>query len=181
MENKPFKGAFNLRPFLFFLFFTLYLGALQAQNASKYYTSQKQDEGTLYFITPRKSFLNKKAKQKLDYELTHLTSKDSITLNFTFLDRAPRSIDSIRIKSVSKDISSATEKFYVEAKRKKWLHRYSTEFNLKDFKHVLESSKHPEIEVFYDGKSAVLQMKRRKWRKEQAIILKVLDVVEQNS
>jgi len=180
MVNNQSKRAYYLRPFLLFLFFITVCSVTNAQKISKYYTSSMQENGTLYFIEPKQEFKNKKERCKLSYDLTCLTTKDSIALNFTYLDDAIIVIDSIGFIQDNKRISSNTEKIFIETDKKLWKHRYSAKFLFNDINSIFQQGKKTTVLIYYESKTMQLEMKNSKWKKESDIMSKILTLVEAN-
>ncbi|HLS30904.1 MAG TPA: hypothetical protein VK021_08615 [Flavobacteriaceae bacterium] len=180
MVNNSSKRTHLLRPLLFLLISIAFLNNAFSQNISKYYTSSTQANGTLYFIEPKEEFQNKQAKQGLVYDLTYLTSKDSISLKFTFTDKESRAIDSIRLQNDQNSITGSTKKLFIDLKRKTWQHRYAADFDFDNLAEFYQQAENPKIIVYYSGKSTTLSIKTRKWKKEAQVLSKIFNLIEQN-
>lgn len=180
MVNNHLKRTYLVRPFLFFLFLIVAAGTTNAQKLSKYYTSSMQENGVLYFIEPKQEFRNSKENSKFTYDLTYLTSNDTIFLNFSHLDNTIRVIDSISIIQGNKRISSDAKKIFIETHKKYWKHRYSSKFLFNDINLLFQQEKSPTVVVYYENNATQLEIRKSKWKKQSAIISKILMLIKAN-
>ncbi|MDY0076339.1 MAG: hypothetical protein RBR87_03600 [Bacteroidales bacterium] len=180
MANNHLKRTYLVRPFLFFFLLIITTGVTNAQKLSKYYTSAMQENGVLYFIEPKQEFKNSKENARLTYDLTYLTTKDTVLLNFTYLDNTIRLIDSISIIHGDKHISSIAKKIFIETDKKFWKHRYSLGFLFTDIDLLFQQEKSPKFVIYYENKHTQLGIKSSKWTKQSAIISKILMLIKAN-
>ncbi len=179
MENNYFLRG-SIPPFFFLLSLFLFSACgVQHQKISKYYTSLLQENGTLYFISPKQEFSNK--NNTLNYDLTHETSKDSVTFNFTLLDKNLLPLDSLVLKTDTKKIKSHLNKIFVDRQKSKFYTlRYSAQFLFSEMQDFFQSSKSPSIIVYSKGKPVSLTMKDKKWAKNQYVVSTILNVIAAN-
>jgi len=180
MVNNHLKRTYLVRPFFIFFLLIITAGVTNAQKLSKYYTSAMQESGVLYFIEPKQEFKNNKENCKFTYDLTYLSTKDTVLLNFTYLDNTIRVIDSISIIYGDKHISSIAEKIFIETDKKFWKHRYSSNFLFKDIFLLFQQEKSPIVVIYYQDKHTQLKIKKSKWTKQSAIISKILMLINAN-
>lgn len=180
MVNNHIKRTYLVRPFLFFIFLIATVGVTNAQKLSKYYTSSMQENGVLYFVEPKQEFKNNKENSKFTYDLTYLTTKDTVSLNFTYLDNTFRVIDSISIIQGNKRISSDAGKIFIETHKKFWKHRYSSNFLFNDINLLFQQEKSPTVVIYYENNSTQLGIKKSKWIKQSAVISKILMLIKAN-
>lgn len=180
MVNNQSKRAYYLRPFLLFYFFITVCSITNAQKISKYYTSSMQENGVLYFIEPEQEFKNKLERSKFSYDMTYLTTKDSIFLNFTYSDNTIIVIDSISFVQGNKRISSNTEKLFIEADKEIWKHRYSAKFLFNDINSIFQQGKKPIVLIYYESEIMQLEIRNSKWRKQSEIMSKILTMIKAN-
>lgn len=179
VNNQP-ERAYYLRPFLLFLFFITICNITNAQKISKYYTSSMQENGVLYFIEPKQKFKNKTERCKLYYDLTYLTTKDSISLNFTYYDNALRVIDSISFIQNNKQISSNAEKIFIETDKKLWQHRYAAKFSFNDLNSIFQQETATTILIYYENETTQLEIKNSSWKRQSEIMSKILTLIKAN-
>lgn len=181
MVNNQKKRSYYLRPFLIFTFFITVCNSINAQKITKYYTSSMQENGMLYYIEPKQEFKNKKEHCKFSYDLTFLSTKDTVSLNFTYSDNIIREIDSISfIQAKSKRLSSNAAKIFIETNKSQWNHRYSSKFSLNDLDLIFKQKEKVSILIFYKGNSVMLEIKKREWKKKSYIISKIIALIKAN-
>jgi len=167
-------------PLLLFLFSLFTFTELKAQKISKYYTVSSQKDGSLYFIEPEYSFESKKENCDLIFDMTFLSTEDSLLLNFSFISPEIVEIDSVRFTSDQKNIGSEAKKLFIEDEKKAWKHRYSSQFLFDELYDVFQSEKSPNLTVFSEGQSILLTMKQSKWKKKRDIVTKIFQMIEVN-
>lgn len=180
MVNKLSKRACFSRPLLLFILFVAIYNKTNAQKTSKYFTSSMQDNGVLYFIEPKQEFRNNTEHCKLLFDLTYLTTKDSVTLNFTYFDNEIRKIDSLSFIQNNIKNSTHTKKVFIESEKNKWKHRYSAKFSFDDLDYLFKQKKKASILTHYNGKSIRLEIKKRNWEKQSGILSKILLMIKAN-
>lgn len=184
MGNSPKREAGNFPP-LFFPFLLLFLfilflpSGLQGQKLSKYYVSFKAPNGTLYFIRPQKGFRSDKG-QNLKYDMTLLSSSDSLTLNFSYFDPGTLEPDSLLMHSGNGIVSSALSKIFVETSKKNWHYRYSARFAVKDAEDFFKQENPSDFILSCKEKNFRLTCKSSHWRKYSPINLRIFQLVRYN-
>jgi|SRR5690625_988806 len=178
MVNKYLKAErnFKLRFYLLLSFFISF-SFLQAQNINKHFISAQQEEGNLYFVFAQKGF--KKKKLNLTYDLTYLSSKDSITFNFSVKHHSVLKIDSIGLENEDLLLKEASKKLFIETKRRNWQHRYTSAFSFSDLEKFYEGS-FPQMILYTSGEEIKLDISKSKWKKQSSIIRKILQLIELN-
>ena len=132
----------------------------------------------LYFILPQSGFKNNKFNSKFIYDITYLTTNDSVTLNFSYYDKSNRDIDSIMFMCDNSEITSNTEKIFVETKKKKWHYRYSTQILFTDLNNFYSKPDNPKIILYSDQEIVELYIKTKHWEKQSSIIRKILTLIK---
>jgi hypothetical protein len=171
--------AYLLRPSFLFLLIAL-SSTLQAQKISKYYTSTKQDNGILYFVEPKHEFKNKRKNAEFSYDLTYLSSHDSMVFNFSLIYDKIRSIDSITFFQNNIRLKSKTTNIYTEAYKNAWEHRYSARFLLNDLAGLYKPKEMTSISLYCKNEVINLEMKKRKWKKQSGILSKIFEMIKAN-
>tara|TARA_B100000614_G_C14336689_1_gene407125 strand:+ start:116 stop:679 length:564 start_codon:yes stop_codon:yes gene_type:complete len=178
--SKKKKRTCSTRPFLILIFLIGSLGITNAQKISKYFTSSMQSNGVLYFIEPKQKFKNNKGDCNLFYDLTYLTTNDTVTLNFTYSDKEIREIDSIGLILDNRTVSSRTKKIFIESKMSKWKHRYSSQFLFDDLDLFFKQQSSKPIFIKFTENSFLLKTRKRKWDKQSKILSKILFMIKVN-
>ena len=167
-------------PLLFFFFSPFFLLRLEAQKISKYYTTVSQKSGNLYFIEPKYGFTNKKDKCDLTFDMTYLSSDDSLILNFSLISPEIMEVDSVAFLQNEKSISSRTQKIFIEDAKKSWEHRYTSHFAIKDIRNTFQQENSPRMAVYSDQNILIMSMKQNHWKKERDIVSKIIRMIQVN-
>ncbi|MBK8586980.1 MAG: hypothetical protein IPN88_16825 [Bacteroidetes bacterium] len=147
-----------------------------SQKISKHYSSALQQNGTLYFIFEQNDFSCNSSDFK--YDLTYLSSGDSITMNFSIFDQSNIEIDSIRLVKDTCNLSAKADRIFIEPKKNKWHGRFTTKFLFAD------------LEKFYgEGIPEIILMQKRRngftiskgaWKKQAELVNKIFMVIKYN-
>jgi len=177
--NNFLKRGRNLP--LFFILFSAFLGgSLNAQKISKYYTVMSQKSGNLYYIEPEYGFTSKKDKCDLTFDMTYLSSDDSLILNFSLIHPEIIEIDSIAFLQDEKSISSSTQKIFIEDEKKSWEHRYASHFSMEDINDTFLQENSPRLAIYSDQSTLIMTMKQNHWKKESDIVSKIIRMIQVN-
>ena len=174
--NNKTKRVCIVYPFLIFLvLFVPFLG--HAQNISSYYKSSKQLNSTLYFVMPKMVFENSLNGNTLTYDITYSTVNDSATVNFSYLNNSARQIDSIAFFQNSREFHSKTKKLFIEPRKSKWNHRYSSRFLFTDLTLLFNQENSPKLFIYTGSGVDELFIKQRSWTKNSSIVSKILTMI----
>jgi hypothetical protein len=183
MVNSIFRTGACANRLLFSILFPVFLlssFSFFSQNLSKHYSSQHQENGTLYFIYPQKGF--HAASGSLRFDITYLSPEDSVVFNFSYLDKSLRSIDSIIFISGARKVASPVRKLFLESKGKKWYHRYSAKLTFNDLRTFFENKTPPQIQLHTRENSLLmLKAKKRAWKKISAITIRIFTLIIHNT
>jgi hypothetical protein len=149
-----------------------------SQNISKYYNSVIQQNGTLYFILPQEGFNNNSAD--FIYDLTYLTSLDSVTLNFSIITEKVIEADSIRLISDSVSIPVHVTRLFVEPRKSKWHARYTSKILFSSLDSFYSGKTPPVISVFTGKEKIELNIQPGKWNKLSGITHRIFDLINYN-
>ena len=167
---------------LLFLYLGIFLlSPVSAQDISKKYSSMTGAEGNVYFIHPNKGFKSPEIKDQLEYDITYVTSGDSVTFNFTFYNDQASPVDSIGIISENQPAFFPAGMIYLDAHKKdNWKHRVTSRIPY-DYIVTLYNQSYPyQIEVFSKGNKFTFEMKEKEWEKQSKVIKKIFDVIDLN-
>ena len=178
VSNQIKRGCFAF-PFLI-ISMLLLTGICKAQNISHYYTSSFQGNNTLYFVMPKGDFKNNKTRSNLSYDITYLTTNDTATLIFSYLNKSINIIDSIAIVQNYKIFSSRSIKLFIEPHHSKWQHRYSSKFLFTDLFFLFNQTDRPKIMIYSKLKVDELSITPSDWKKNSAIVSKILSMIKVN-
>ena len=157
----------------------LLVNTMNGQNISRYYTSSLQEKGTLFYILPQKGFESNN-KNNFIYDMSYQTQNDTVTVNFSYFDRMNLILDSISLSNGNQQVSSDAEKLYIETKKSKWHYRYSSKFLFTDIASYFDQTEPPTVIIYYPEGSVEVNIKAKTWRKQSALIKKILTLIEYN-
>ncbi len=159
--------------------FILVHGKTAAQNLSKYYVSSVQPTGILYFILPQTNFNNPDTKKDFIIDVTYLNSKDSATVNFTFLDKENINPETITIAYSSWKYQTPVKRIYVDTEKDQWRYRYT--FSIPFDQLVLfYKAKDPAI-TLSTGSAHVVSVKTvKQWEKNAEINNRIVQIIQKN-
>jgi hypothetical protein len=173
------KGVCKSTLLFYFLIFVINHDS-QAQNISKYYRSNLQEKGTLYYVLPMEGFINYQDNTKFIYDITCLNSVDSVTFNFSYFDSSLLKLDSLELTGSHFKTVVYLEKIFVDATKKQWHHRYTSRISLNDIKTFFKDNDLPIIWLQSKNKRVQLNIDNKKWIKQANIILKIIDLIQFN-
>jgi hypothetical protein len=175
-EGKPFPSLF-----LFVFFAILWIVSnSNAQNLNKYYKVVIQENGKLYFIEPEIKFRNKKNYCKLFFDLTHLTTNDTVSLNFSYSNNIIREIDSIGFIQDNEKIISITKKIFIDANKTLWYHRYSSKFSFNDLNQIFQTKTSPVILLYSKGEVIDFETSKNEWKKKSELMNRIFSLIKVN-
>lgn len=187
MVSNHRKGADDHPPFFFigiclFLVFLLFKPAVfQAQKINNHYVSYIQQKGTLYFIRPQKGFKNKGYGSSFIYDITCLSSSDSVTINFSYFDKNSRILDSLYLIRGSKRILVPVSKIFIETKKANWHYRFTTRVLLSELETFFVENEIGTIALIEKNTTIPLYTSKKKWKKNAAINTKIFKLIRYNN
>jgi hypothetical protein len=180
-NSQKIKGA-ALKPLLFFISICMLvsLKTSYAQKISRYYVSSIQSNGTIYFVVPQKGFKNNDMNCNLVYDLTYLSSGDTVLFNFSYFDKSQRQIDSISFCFDNSKCTSKTGKIFVETKGNMWHYRYTSKISFKDLNTFYNQQSQPKLLLYTQQGEIKLNMTKSRWKTQATRIQKILTLIAYN-
>ena len=173
MVNNSFRAI--VRYFALLLVFFSVNG--YAQKISKHYTSSLQQNGTLYFIYEQNDFKSKSSDFK--YDLTILSTGDSVTFNFSILEKDNVEIDSIQLVKESLQFTSATDRIFIEPKKNLWHGRFTTKFLFTDIQKFYSEGV-PKIVLYAKKGNMEFTIKPSAWKDQYELMNRIFQVIRYN-
>jgi hypothetical protein len=144
------------------------------QKLSKYYTSRLQPQGTLYFIYPIEGFKSAKDKSTFTFDITYRTESDTATINFSYYVDSVQPADSIYFLLATDTLKSSVVKIFTDWEKKRWHHRYYTNFTFQEIAAIFHSSTIPTIRVVSPAGYTDHRITKRKWQKYSKALTKIM-------
>lgn len=177
-ESKPYHRGKVLPPFFIFLFLIISLESV-GQKISKYYTTKSQSNGILYFIEPDHKFENEAYNASLTWDLTHLSTGDSIRMNFFFRGEEIMNLDCMILVPSETIECPDMEKLFVEDQKRKWIHRYSAVFAVDELKRFYRLDE-PQVMLYAGHLEIPFTIKENKWDKASEIMNRIFAMIDAN-
>lgn len=177
-ESKPYQRGKIIPPF-FLLIFLIFSLDSTGQKISKYYTTNSQSNGTLYFIEPDHEFENDSFDASLTWDLTHLSTTDSVRMNFSFRGEEIMELDCMILVPSETIVCPDMEKLFVEDEKRKWVHRYSAVFSLEELKEFYQLQE-PNLMLYAGNLEIPFTIKERKWDKATDIMNRIFAMIDAN-
>lgn len=160
--------------------FVLACGVAAGQNIRGHYVSKANDDGTIYHLLPVTLF-ESRTLGDLTFDLTYKEHQDGrAVLNFTYMAPAPLPADSVRFVSGPTTLGGTVEKFYIEADKKLWKHRYSLKADAALLRAFFDEEFTPQVTLYSEGTPYPYQAKRSAWRSYAPIGRKILEMIRVN-
>lgn len=164
------------------LLFVLQLMCLgtTAQNINKYYRSHIASDGTTYFILPQKMSrtANSTATRDMEFDLTKVSTIDSIAFTTSVFTPEPLSVDSILIvRSDGTRLAAKAETIFVDFKKKAYKTRLRFSIPYPEFKALYAQPTPYTVEM---PKGAAFAVQPKKWQKHADVIRRLTTIFDLN-
>lgn len=163
-----------MKRLLFILLLTISCLNCSAQSIEKRYSSSLTNQGTIHFFRPKK--LGKIDNiDSFSFDMTCLSGRDSLTLNFSIATTYETTVNSLELKSEEMKVEGQQLRIlYKDVTTKGYVIRVSSVFAVKDIKSFF-SKKSPL--VFYvtlsNGKSCTATYKDSQWKRESEQVSRI--------
>lgn len=148
------------------------------QSTGKRYRSHVGNGGTSYFFVPKK-LSNKTGIDKFEFDMTHLSSTDSVTLNFTVILKQPVTVKSMSLKNDKCDVEAPyLSMLYRDVLDDGYEIRTTSRFLLTDIQKFFneESPLYFDIKLS-DGNEVSATYSKSQWKKERDIVTRILNSI----
>ena len=140
------------------------------------YVSRMTQDGTLFFIEPKKLNVVSNIK-KFEYDMTLLSWSDSITLNFTFESNLMSLPEQFYISADGNQfICNDFKDLYIDIKNKKYEIRITSKFSAEEIQKILSSQEPPVFCLKQDEIWGHASYKKGTWKKDQKKLLDIYNL-----
>ena len=171
------------RIFLLLALLPLFAPALRAQDVRKHYTSLATEKGTLYFVYPRKLAATGASggKASLPFDLTYLTSADSLSFTVSLRVAGSGAVDSVHVVAPDgAQLSVVPERIYVDARRSGYEHRLRFGIPFEAARRLYEGASPYVLRFFTADGVCAYAFKAGAWNKERAVMRRIFGIFEMN-
>ena len=148
------------------------------QSIYNRYSSRMTADGMCYFFRNKK-LTETEAINRLDYDMTYLDWKDSVTVNFTIWADAPQLPKSLKIISeVDTLVCDNLKRLFVDITKKGYEIRMSSLFSKEEIRKMIHSTSAPIFTFDMDRRNATATYSKSSWEKDSKklqIILQLID------
>ncbi|MDU1905797.1 MAG: hypothetical protein E6772_13550 [Dysgonomonas sp.] len=150
------------------------------QNVKNKYTSHSTSEGSVYFIKPLKGFENKQISSKLEYDITYLSSNDSLTYNFTFVAQTASPVDSVSFLVNNNKETVPAKMLFISPEKNKWKHRVSLKVPNTNFTELYQNSIPYQLVIYSPKGKQTFSISNKDWQQQTSIVNKVFEIIQYN-
>lgn len=143
------------------------------------YISKVTEDGILFHVSKMKMpiAVNSQASKPMNFDVTIISSIDSVTMTATLISKEPLHVDSVRILSSELVCHLPLEVYYIEKHGQSFYNRVALHISLHEYGKLYKAMT-PYLVAFDDVKT--FQYKKNKWDKERQKMLDFLSIVELN-
>ena len=172
-----------MKHIIIFLCFLLII-PVTAQKINKDYIFYPQENGNLYFIFPQKGFTseNKSDIKGLEYDITYLTTSDSLTISYTYINKEICKPETIAFHSFNNQMlfQGSTEMLFVQPFKQNWKHRGIIKIPLSKATQIYGQELPFNLQIHTNKKVIQYQITYSKWKKQSYLINRVFDIITNN-
>lgn len=149
-----------------------------SQSTNKRYRSHVGNEGTSYFFVSKK-LSHKKGVEKFEFDMTHLSTTDSVTLNFTIITKLPSTVRTMSLVNDSCNIKASNlSMLYRDILDDGYEIRTTSRFALKDIQQLFSHENTLRFTMsLNDNCQAYATYSRSQWKKERETITRILNSI----
>ena len=111
---------------------------------------------------------------RFEYDMTYIEKKDSITLNFSFITKDMKEVESMHIQGDGKTLKPLyQQRLFIELLGEKFITRIHTVFNFNKLRDLLSNSNSVSFIVVTKDKTYTNTYKKSDWKKERIVFNKI--------
>jgi len=159
-----------------YILFVFMAVQLFAQSAEGRYVSRMTQDGTLYFIMPKKLGECSGIK-KFEYDMTCLSWSDSVTVNFTFHSKSVARPTNLRIESCGDSFQcSSSSLLFTDIVKNGYEIRVTSKFLVSEIEKVLQCPNSPAFMFEQDGVVRTAEYSKGAWGKDRKKLVDILNL-----
>ncbi len=169
-QSEQMKRIISL---IFLVFVSVHLFA---QSVEDRYFSRMTQDGTLYFIVPKK--LGKcSGIKKFEYDMTYLSWSDSVTVNFTFRSKSVACPSELKIESCENlYLCSNYSLLFTDIVKDGYEIRVTSKFSVDEIERVLKCSESPVFMFKQDGVLRTAEYSKGAWDKDRKKLIDIYNL-----
>ena len=144
------------------------------------YVMKPTDGGQIYFILPYEIPTKHAGMKNLSVDVTHLTQKDSVTMNVSIWSDIELQVDSVVLVGGERLSISKFQTFFIEKDGKWWLHRYSIPLSWDNWNMLYNASEPFLFYVFDTQRTIQYAYSSKQWKAESEWMNQILHIINKN-
>lgn len=150
--------------------------ALVSAGIADRYVSRMTQDGTLYFIEPKKLGVRENL-HTFEYDMTLLTWSDSATVNFTFVSKNMELPAGFAIKNADYDYECTSySPLYIDIVKKGYEVRITSKFPVAQIEKIIESPAPPVFTFTQGGAAESASYTQGAWNKDRLKLQNILSL-----
>lgn len=168
-----------MKRYLIILIMSSCIFSIYAEKIEDRYVSRTVPDGLLFFICPFE-LPNCQKMPAAELDITYLITNDTLTLNMSVYLSSIISLDSIKFTGYTNKTIANFETFYIDKKKKRYVHRYSCKLPYKFWVDCYNSDK-PFLMSLYAGDNCLdYGFSAKEWSNECGWMRQVLEIINRN-
>lgn len=158
---------------------------ISAQKINKDYIFYPQENGNLYFIYPQKGFtsLNKTDRKGLEYDITYLTTGDSITFTYTYINTEICKSEAISFLTSDNQVlfKGEAQMLFIQPHKKNWRHRGTVKIPYAKAVEFYGQIPPARLQFHTNKQDIQYQIADSKWEKQRYLINRIFEIIANNN
>ena len=156
-----------------------------AQKINKDYIFYPQESGSLYFIYPQKGFtsLNETDRKGLEYDITYLTTGDSITFTYTYINKEICKSEAVSFLTPDHQVifRGEAQMLFVQPHKKYWKHRGIVKVPYAKAVEFYGQTSPTRLQFHTNKQDIEYQIALGKWEKQRYLINRIFEIIANNN
>ena len=174
-----------MKKLLLFVLLVLSVPAVCAEKLKDYYVSRQTELGLLFFIKPYEVPSQQKGVKPAQFDITMLSTGDSLNLNWSLFYPSVLNIDSITINYVTDGKNASysidpIETFFIDAEKRNFHHRYGTKLPYLLLKDLCLAQTPYVFVVHTQGEAIKYGFSAKDWPKHRTRMGRLLMLIDTN-
>lgn len=149
-----------------------------AYKTEEMYIMRLLESGKLYFISEN-IFESVNSNLKLPFDITHLSTTDSVSIKMSVYNESLTSVDSVAILCGEHMYTCQNPAaIYKEKEKKLWVHRYDCKAPYTFVKQSLTGEFAPKIVIYTTDKTVTYTLSSNKWKKLSPHLREIFMIID---
>lgn len=165
-----------MKKLIVLLFILVMVIPSHGQSSQGRYASRITPDGTIFFINPQKLGALTNLRQ-FEYDMTLLSWKDSVTINFTIESSWMTAPENFKIVSDNRIYSCEDfSVLFTDIKKQHYVIRITSKFSLQELTQIIASASSPIFAFTQNGVQEAAKYTDNAWKKERKKLLAIIQL-----